>query len=359
MTEYCRILVTGGAGFIGSSLAIALKRDCPKATVISLDNLRRRGSELSLRRLRAEGIVFQHGDIRNPEDIAEAGTFDLLVDCSAEPSVHAGYGGNPSYVINTNLVGTLNCLEAARAYRADIVFLSTSRVYPIEPLRALPLIEEGERLAISADYRGTGWSRIGITTDFPLAGYRSLYGATKLASELVAHEYGAMYGLRIIINRCGVLTGPWQMGKVDQGFVVLWAARHLYGGELAYMGFGGRGLQVRDILHVDDLYDLLVRQLADIETHKGCVYNVGGGLSVSVSLAELTRACSAYTGRRAVISAQPETRTADIPYYVTDNTAVTDATGWRPSRMVSTILDDIFCWLTDNRQQLEPILANF
>jgi len=313
------ILVTGGAGFVGSSLAIALKRNFPKATVVSLDNLRRRGSELTLQRLKAGGVVFQHGDVRNPEDIAEAGAFDLLIDCSAEPSVHAGYDGNPSYVINTNLVGTLNCLEVARAYKADMVLLSTSRVYPIEPLRTLPLNEEGERLTIPADCRGLGWSRSGITTDFPLVGYRSLYGATKLASELMAHEYGAMYGLRIITNRCGVLTGPWQMGKVDQGFVVLWAARHLYGGELAYMGFGGRGLQVRDILHVDDLYDLLVRQLADIETHKGCVYNVGGGLSVSVSLAELTRACTARTGNEVAISAQPETRAVDIPYYVTDN----------------------------------------
>jgi CDP-paratose 2-epimerase len=234
VTEYSRILVTGGAGFVGSSLALALKRDFPEATIVSFDNLRRRGSELTLHRLKAGGIVFQHGDIRNSEDIAEAGAFDLLVDCSAEPSVYAGYGGSPTYVIHTNLIGTLNCLEAARTQRADMILLSTSRVYPVERLRALPLIEEGERLTIPAECQGPGWSRSGITTDFPLIGYRSLYGATKLASELMIHEYGAMYGLRIIINRCGVLTGPWQMGKVDQGFVVLWAARHLYGGELAY-----------------------------------------------------------------------------------------------------------------------------
>jgi CDP-paratose 2-epimerase len=118
-------------------------------------------------------------------------------------------------------------------------------------------------------------------------------------------------------------------------------------------------LQVRDILHVDDLYDLLICQLADIETHKGYVYNVGGGLSVSVSLAELTRACSIHTRREVAISSQLETRAVDIPYYMTDNTAVTNATGWRPSRSVNTILDDIFRWLIDNRRQLEPILANF
>jgi CDP-paratose 2-epimerase len=167
MLGYRRILVTGGAGFVGSSLALALKGDSPEATVISFDNLHRRGSELTLPRLKAGGVVFQHGDIRNPEDLAEAGACDLLIDCSAEPSVHAGYGGNPVYVVNTNLIGTINCLEAARAYRADMVFLSTSRVYPIAPLRDLPLIEEGERFVIPAQLYGVGWSCRGITTDFP------------------------------------------------------------------------------------------------------------------------------------------------------------------------------------------------
>ena len=76
-----------------------------------------------------------------------------------------------------------------------------------------------------------------------------------------------MYGVRALVNRCGVISGPWQMGKVDQGFIVLWMARHLFGGSLAYMGFGGEGLQVRDVLHVDDLYDLLAKQLAELDRH--------------------------------------------------------------------------------------------
>src|SRR5262249_124830 len=226
----------------------------------------------------------------------------------------------------------------------------------IGPLRELPLIEEGERFAIPAKLHGLGWSQNGISTDFPLAGPRSLYGATKLAAELLAQEYVAMYGLRIVINRCGVLTGPWQMGKVDQGFVVLWAARHFYGVPLTYMGFGGRGLQVRDVLHVQDFYDLIGRQLSDMETHKGVIYNVGGGLSMSVSLAELTHACAARAENTA-IRGDATTRPADVPYYVTDNTSVTRATGWQPSRTVDSILDDIFLWLRANRSQLQPLLT--
>ena len=124
-----------------------------------------------------------------------------------------------------------------------------------------------------------------------------MYGATKLASELICEEYRAMYGLRTVINRCGVIAGPWQMGKVDQGVVVLWAARHAYGGELSYVGFGGDGLQVRDVLHVADLCDLIRVQLADLPRYDGAVFNVGGGRERSVSLLELTRMCAERSGR--------------------------------------------------------------
>lgn len=352
-----KILITGGAGFVGSNLAVLFKQSVGNVDVIALDNLKRRGSELALQRLRDHGVVFQHGDIRQKCDLEDIGPFDLLVECSAEPSVHAGYGASPAYLIDTNLVGTINCLETARRHSAALVFLSTSRVYPIAGLRALPLHASELRLDIPPEASGIGWSHQGISTEFPLSGARSLYGATKLASELLIEEYVAMYKMRAVINRCGVLSGPWQMGKVDQGFVVLWAARHLYGGRLAYMGFGGRGQQVRDILHVHDLFTLIQLEISDWSKHSGKIYNVGGGYDRSVSLAELTRHCQERTGRQLKIGTDPETRPADIPYYVTDNTDVEKATGWQPSRSVASILDEIFQWLADYRQQLEPILA--
>lgn len=350
------VLVTGGAGFVGSNLALMFKRDSD-ARVVALDNLKRRGSELCIERLKQGGVEFLHGDIRCLADIEEVGRFDLLIDCAAEPSVQAAYGGSPAYLVDANLVGTLNCLEMARRHGADFVFLSTSRVYPIAGLRALPLAEGATRLEIPRGAGGPGWSAKGIAADFPLAGHRSLYGATKLSAELILEEFGAMYGLRSLVNRCGILTGPWQMGKVDQGVVVLWAARHFFGGKLAYMGFGGHGHQVRDMLHVADLYDLLRLQLADIDRHKGRVYNVGGGLGVSVSLAELTEQCRRLSGGAVEIARDPETKPSDIPWYVTDNAAVGAATGWAPRRSVETILDEIFAWLRDNRERLAPVLA--
>ena len=203
---------------------------------------------------------------------------------------------------------------------------------------------------------GQGWSAAGIDTGFPITGSRSIYGATKLASELMIEEYGAMYGLRAVVNRCGVLTGPWQMGKVDQGFMVLWAARHLFGGDLSYMGFGGTGVQVRDILHVADLYDLIRVQVDDIGRHAGKTYNVGGGADVSVSLAELTDLCVRRCQRVVAIGSDPETRAADIPWYVTDNAQVTAATGWRPVRGAEEIVNDIFGWLEAHSAELQPIL---
>ena len=353
-----RILVTGGAGFVGSNLALAFKRDRPSASVTALDNLNRRGSELALARLRAGGVDFVHGDVRAPADLAASGLVDLLIETSAEPSVHAGYDGDPNYLIQTNLNGAVNCLEHARRHGAAVVFLSTSRVYPIARLRALPLERTATRFALRPDSQIPGVNAGGIGEDFSLAGSRSLYGATKLAAELLIEEYRAMYGLRAVVNRCGVLAGPWQMGKVDQGFIALWMARHLFGGALSYMGFGGEGLQVRGVLHVDDLYDLIVRQLAALEGQpEQGVYNVGGGLANSVSLCELTSLCREISGKRLEIGRVPETRDADVPYYVSDNTAVTGSTGWTPQRGLRALLEDVCRWLVDNREQVKSILA--
>lgn len=356
MSRYYGVLVTGGAGFVGSNLAIRLKQSSPETTVLALDNLKRRGSEANLPRLRQAGVEFAHGDVRNPEDLRlDQRQIDLIIECSAEPSALAGYGEAPMYLINTNLMGTVNCLELARRTGADVVFLSTSRVYPISMLNALNLREEETRFTLDLDQRIPGVSERGVSEGFPLEGARSLYGATKLCSELLIQEYAAMYGIRAIINRCGVLTGPWQLGKVDQGVFALWVARHYFGRELSYIGWGGTGKQVRDLLHIDDFLDLIELELDRFDALHGQIFNVGGGIESSLSLLETTQLCERITGRTVPMRAVETTRPADLALYITDTTRIREAMGWRPQRTPEQTLRAIYAWIVSEAAAVEHL----
>lgn len=351
------ILVTGGAGFVGSNLAIEFKKNRKDSSVVALDNLRRRGSELNIPRLKENGVEFIHGDIRNREDFESKEKADIIIECSAEPSVLAGFDSSPDYLLNTNLLGTINCLEYARKCGADIIFLSTSRVYPVKTINNLNFIEKSTRFELSDEQNVPGVSSRGYTEEFPHNGSRTLYGATKLASELIIQEYIEMYGLRGVINRCGLLTGSWQMGKVDQGVVVHWVAKHHYNQPLSYVGYGGKGKQVRDILHVKDLYRLLEIQINDLPAHNGEIYNVGGGLERTVSLLELTLLCQKYTGNKIPIKSVNEDRKGDIRIYITDNNKITEKTGWKPEITVDQIIGEISNWIKENSELLRPIIA--
>lgn len=350
------ILITGGAGFVGSNLAIQLREKYQEYEIIAFDNLKRRGSELNLSRLKSSGIEFFHGDIRNPEDFNILPKIDVIIEASAEPSVLAGINGTPDYVVNTNLLGTINCLNFAVKNSSDFIFLSTSRVYPIEKIEKINFVENDTRFSIAKEQTLIGVSEKGISENFPLEGYRSIYGATKLSSELLIQEYNYFYNLRTVVNRCGVLTGPWQMGKVDQGVIVLWLAKHFWNQSLGYFGYGGTGKQIRDILHINDLFRLIDWQIHHLEKVNGKTFNVGGGDEVSVSLCELTEICRKITGNSLKISSVLEQRTADIRVYITDNTKVTDATGWKPEVSIADILQDVYDWIVSNQIYLEGIL---
>jgi len=341
-----RVLVTGGAGFVGSSVALALKKNHPQSHVTAFDNLHRRGSELNLSRLREAGIDFVHGDIRSPADLTGLSeTPDLIVECSAEPSAQAGYGGSPAYLIDTNLIGCYHCLELARRTKADFVFISTSRVYPYRRLNDLAYEETADRFVLSERQSTPGASARGVSEEFPLEGARSLYGMTKLAGELMVAEYGDAYGIRYLIDRCGVLTGPWQMGKSDQGVIALWMAAHYFRRKLSYIGFDGSGRQVRDFLHIDDFCDLLLEQIGNFDTYQGRLFNVGGGVECSLSLLETTRLCEEITGNRLEIGAVAETRPADVRIYLTDYGRLAGVNGWRPRRDARRTLADIYEWM--------------
>jgi CDP-paratose 2-epimerase len=317
-----KVLITGGCGFVGSNLAKHFKKLDWVTGVTVFDNLHRRGSELNVSLLKELGINFVHGDVRNKEDLNALEPHDIVIEASAEPSVHAGITGDPSYVVNSNLIGAINCLDYATRHKSIFIFLSSSRVYSIPELRGLLSIPTASRMVSTLPE--------GI-------------------DELLVEEYHHTYGLRTVINRCGVLSGPGQFGKTDQGVVTLWMAAHYFGFPLTYKGFGGHGKQVRDILHVRDLGRLIETQINRLNEVNGGVFNIGGGTENSVSLIELTQKCEELTGNSmAQIREDPNTSSVDIPYYVSDNKRIGATLGWRPSISVDEILREIHQWLCND-----------
>jgi len=351
-----RILITGGAGFVGSNLAVSLAARHPDWEILAFDNLYRRGSELNLPRLAEAGVEFVRGDVREPDDLAALPEITALIECSAEPSVMSGVDGDTGYLVHTNLTGAYNCLELARRDCAFFVFLSTSRVYPVAPQVELRLEEAETRFEIAAEQEVPGVSPAGISERFPLDGPRTLYGATKLAAELLCEEYRSSLGVPAVIDRCGVIAGPWQMGKVDQGVFTHWTLAHQFGQPLSYIGFGGRGKQVRDLLHVEDLVDLVERQLLDPAAWDGRTVNAGGGRGCSLSLLETTAICRELTGNEVPIAPVAETRAGDVPVYLSDCGKLFGLDEWRPRRSARQVLTDIHQWVASDPERIARAL---
>jgi len=352
-----RVLVTGGAGFVGANLAIALSARHPDWELVAFDNLRRRGSELNLPRLGDAGVRFVHGDVRELADLLAIDSVGAIVECSAEPSALAGLEGDTRYVVGSNLLGAHNCLELARRDAAQVVFLSTSRVYPFATLDSAPYREEPTRFEIESEQDIPGLSIEGVSELFPLEGPRTLYGATKLAAELLVAEYASNFGIRAVVDRCGVIAGPWQMGKVDQGIFTYWVLGHYFGRDLRYIGYGGLGKQVRDLLHVEDLADLIEDQLLRPEHWHGRTVNVGGGRRFSLSLRETTELCAEITGNRVDVVGSDESRPGDVRIYLSDCNRLHGLSDWQPQREPRRVLDDIFSWISENERAVKAVLA--
>lgn len=346
-----KILVTGGCGFVGAAVCRRLREESPAHELTALDNHRRRGSESNRAALEAIDVRVVHGDVRLPSDVAAVGPFDWVIDAAAEPSVLAGTGvvgrgGTRRQLVEHNLVGTINVLEAAAGWNAGVVILSTSRVYSIPALAALPLAETQDAAGAPAfrldDTKplppaATGQ---GIAESFDTAAPVSLYGATKLASEVLAREYAFAAGTPLIIDRCGVMAGAGQFGRADQGIFSWWIHSWAAGRPLSYIGFGGRGLQVRDCLHPADLADLLVRQLAAARGGQPELMNVSGGARSATSLAGLSAWCAGRFGPHPVGSAA-ETRPYDLPWVVLDAGQAREKHGWAPARGAEDIFEEI------------------
>jgi CDP-paratose 2-epimerase len=146
------------------------------------------------------------------------------------------------------------------------------------------------------------------------------------------------------------------MGRVDQGVFTYWMLAHVLGRELSYIGYGGTGKQVRDLVHVDDVVDLVELQLADPEAWRGRTVNAGGGAERSLSLRETTDLCLEITGKRVPIAAEPLQRPGDVPIYVSDTTRLEGLSDWRPRRPARQVLEDTFEWIRQHESAVRHAL---
>ena len=337
-----RTLISGVCGFVGSTLARELA--ARGHAVSGFDNFIRPGSESNRAALKKFGVKLFHADVRAASDLETLGAVDWVIDAAANPSVLAGVDGRTSsrQLVEHNLYGTVNLLEFCKAHRAGFILLSTSRVYSIAPLAALPV--EAKNGAFRPTRRGKlppGVSAAGIAENFATLAPVSLYGATKLASEALALEYGETFGCPVFINRCGVLAGAGQFGRPDQGIFSYWINSWTRHRPLKYIGFGGQGQQVRDCLHPRDLVGALEKQFAAPKLDAtDRIANFSGGAGSATSLRQLSDWCAANLGTHTV-GADATPRAFDIPWLVLDSAKAARVWQWKPATPVAAILDEI------------------
>ncbi len=336
-----KILITGGCGFIGSNLAIFLKKK--KHIIYYLDNLYRKGSLNNLSRLKRFKIKNYKYNISNMKYINKLPKFDLIIDCCAEPSVNASKF-EMDRVFKTNLIGTYNILEKCFTDKTNIIFLSSSRVYALDYLKK-----------ININHRSKYTKRNAIKVSAPTENAKSLYGFTKLASEQLIKEFAYIRDIKFVINRLGVVAGPWQYGKVDQGFFSLWVWKHFTKGTITYKGYGGNGNQIRDVLHVDDLCELIELQIENLKNIYNETFNVGGGVSNSISLKELSFICEKITGNKIKFKKEYDTSIYDVPYYVSSNKKIKKTYNWFPKKKIKKIAEDIYIWQNKNFKKIKSI----
>ena len=338
-----KILITGGCGFVGSNLALFLKKK--GFTVHTLDNLTRKGSRYNSNLLKKQKIKNYKINISNIKKIKSLPKYDLILDCCAEAAVEISKNDFDK-VINTNLIGTINILKKSKNDKSKIIFISSSRIYPLEEMNK---VIKNKNLK----------SKIKISKMFSekdkIIGPKTIYGLTKLCSEMLIEEFSYAYKLKYLINRCGVISGPLQFGKQDQGFVSLWIWRHLNKKKLSYIGYGGYGNQIRDVLHIDDLSELILLQIKNINKINNKLFTVGGSKTSYTSLSQLTKLCQKITGNKIKMGKVSKTSSYDIPYYLSDNTHVSNTYRWKPKRNINQVVMDTFLWLKNNK----PIIKKY
>ena len=345
-----KYLITGGAGFVGGNLATRLASE--GNSVLCIDNLSRRGSENNLKRfLNHKNIAFKHCDIRNREDLYDIKfNPDVVLECSAQTTAVDGYQ-NPMYDFTNNTIGVVNILEFCRKNNSGIIFWSSNKAYSGDFCNSIPMVESDTRFTWDSDKAESvrGWTPFGFNEEGDLnGGGHTIYGVTKNAADLLVQEWSSAFGIPAVINRFSCLYGPHQFGKVSQGWMVWFALAKKLDLDLHYYGFNGK--QVRDCLHIDDLYRLISKQSRSISTHYGDYYNVGGGIDNTTSILEFNNFLNeSMPGEHRDVKLS-EPRNSDQKIYISDIRKVSKDFGWSPEISIKEGMRTVLSWIEDSNE---------
>ena len=345
-----KILITGGAGFVGANLAVYFTEK--GHTVISMDNLVRRGTELSLSRLKSHGVQFFHGDVRRKEDFKLLPKdIDFILNTASQPSAIDGYK-NPEFDLYNNSLSMINVLEFAKEIKAGVIQWSTNKVYCGDKLNAIPTTEKETRYEFSdKNYKH------GIDENFSIdGGDHSIYGLSKVMADLMCQEYAKAFGVKTVINRFSCLCGPYQWGKSAQGWYAWWVIAFHFKLPLTYIGWKGK--QVRDVLYINDIARLIELEMENIYKISGQVFNVGGGPKFNISLIEATSYLEKKFGHSLPIQVLKEVRKADQVIYISDIRKIKDKLGWEPVVGPEEAFDRIIEWVKKDEAKLRNLYVD-
>jgi len=337
-----RILITGGAGFIGSNVAHRLLTGGQQ--VLILDNLSRPGVEQNLawlRDLHGKRLEVAIADVRDRDAVRQAvegahTVFHFAAQVAVTTSL-----ADPQEDFSVNAQGTLNVLEAARAQAVPprMLFTSTNKVYG-----ALGDIEL-QRLGNRYQPRNSGVRERGIDESQPLD-FHSPYGCSKGAADQYVIDYARAFSLSSVVFRMSCIYGPRQFGTEDQGWVAHFIIRAMKNQPITLYG---DGMQVRDILFVDDLVDAMLLAVKEAPRLAGRAFNIGGGPSNVISLRDLLDRLEAMLGRQPEFTLE-DWRTGDQRYYVSDFRRFREMTGWTPKISPAEGIERLHHWLQQQHE---------
>ncbi|MDI6825939.1 MAG: GDP-mannose 4,6-dehydratase [Candidatus Aenigmarchaeota archaeon] len=341
-----RILITGGAGFVGCNLADYFLKKGHDVTVF--DNLFRKNVEKNigwLKQKHKKGLTTVKGDIRDFERLlVNVKDVDTMFHCAAQTAVTTSVK-NPVEDFEINALGTFNVLEAARQSNTDpiVIFCSTNKVYG-NNVNKIPLVEKKTRYEF-ADPK----YKDGIPEDFPTdADEHTPYGCSKYTGDLYMRDFHDIFGLRTVVLRLSCVYGPLQHGTSDQGWLSHFIISGIFGKPVVIYG---DGRQVRDILYITDLARLFELIVKNIKKISGKVYNVGGGSSNTISLLELIQFLKGRLGLELKYSFS-KWRPADQRAYYSNITKVKKDLGWSPSVSKEEGIVKTHEWIMNNRHMI-------